>query len=423
MNPGAVHGKFHKSVSIQTNDPVRPNLVLFLEGEAKTAVVATPPSVFFGQAVEDMGPYEQKVKLTVPEGTVKLTAPANTPERPFQTVLVEKVPGKEYELTVRLVPTSGNPGRSEMISIATDHPHQPHLTIQANATVMPRLAIEPAVVQMFDAAEDQPFRTAVRFVNRGSEPVSISKVISGDPKIAVTTGPLAEDRSISVTVETPNDYIAPQGGAVIRMLTSDAKKPEISFTLLPKPTPPPSPRQLIGKDAPAFNLKTTAGKEFSNATARKGVTLLNFIAADCGYCKRQAPRLEGVVKEMKNRKVHLLEVVQKMGREFTQQEVEAVLTQAGLDVKKSQIAIEMGNATGIAFRISSYPTLVMIGKDGKVAGVIAGNTGNLEAEVKAAIAALLDGKPVPKTVPAPEPPPRKGLPPRPMTRPLGTTVR
>lgn len=424
MNPGAVHGNFQKSVSIQTNDPVRPNLVLFLVGEVKTAVAVNPTAVFFGQVVEDMGPFEQRVHLTVPEGTVKLTAPANTPERPFQTILTEKVPGKEYELLVRLNPTpGGNPGRSEMISLTTDHPHQPTLTIQANATVMPRLAVEPAVLQLFDAPEGQPFRTALRFVNRGGEPVQILEVISPDSRFTATAGPMGEDRSATISVEAPRDANAPQGGALFRIRTSDPKKPELTFTLLPKPIPPPSPHQLIGQAAPVFSVKTTAGKEISNASAqKKGVTLLNFFAGDCGYCKKQIPRLEKAVKELDSRKIHLVEVAQKMGREYTQAELEELLNALGLDPKRTPLAIDMANTMGGAFRVRSFPTLVFLDKEGKVAGVLQGNTGNLEADVKAATTALLEGKPMPKSSEVsdmPPPPPRKGLPPRPAQNPLG----
>jgi len=75
---------------------------------------------------------------------------------------------------------------------------------------------------------------------------------------------------------------------------------------------------------------------------------------------------------------------------WTPSEVSDVLK--GLNVA-GDFALDPANALGRKFAATSYPTLVVMGKDGKIAAITAGNKANLEDLVKGQLDPLLGKAP------------------------------
>lgn len=395
MNAGALHGAFTKAITVFTDDPVRPNLVLQLKGELKTALVADPAAAAFGLVVEGSEAQERRIRLTAAPGSkVAATLPPQPAGRRFQYALEVKRPGEEYELVIRLVPPFTVGPANESVVLLLDHPKQKSLEVRASGTVAPRLALEPAALQMQEVPAGQPFRGEVRLVNRGAATLKVLEAVADAPEVSVALVETVPGRNFTVRVEAPGDYVPPAGGARVRVKTDDAKTPELAFTLLPRPQPRPSPVLLLGKPAPAFSLSTVAGRALSNATVRQEVTLLDFFAVDCPHCKRQIPKLVALAKTYAGKPVRLVLVTQKMRGEFTPDQVREALAASGVDPGSVEFAVEMTNATGTKFQVTSYPALLVVGRDGTVGGVVMGNAPDLENQVKTILARLL-GEPPP----------------------------
>jgi len=87
---------------------------------------------------------------------------------------------------------------------------------------------------------------------------------------------------------------------------------------------------LIGQPAPAFSLTTTAGIAFSNKEfAGYHATVLNFVAPNCGFCKRQVPKVEDIRRQYEPLGVRFVNVNQKMGQEFSVPDAQKVYADMG----------------------------------------------------------------------------------------------
>lgn len=149
---------------------------------------------------------------------------------------------------------------------------------------------------------------------------------------------------------------------------------------------------LVGTKAPAFDLKTLGGKTVSNESVKGSITVLDFFAPNCGFCKKQMPRLEALRAEYESKGVRFLYVQETMRKPFTQEEVAQVLSEIGV---KGEVAVDPENAVGKQFQATGFPTMVVVGKSGAIEAVNVGNRADLEPRVKAQLDALLEGKPIP----------------------------
>ncbi len=384
-----------------SNDPAAPNVILKLVGQQKFYVEAAPPALNFGLVFEGAPAPEQRVRITSHgEKPLSLRLPEEPPRKSVVYTLSTVTPGREWELVVRLDPSAPAGPLNELLSLATGVEKQPLLEIRSSGTVATRLEVEPSTLDLSSAPADQPFSAEVRIRNRSEQPVKVLTAASDVKGLAVALSAEQPGRTYRVKVEAPPKLVLPAAGARVLLRTDDPHRPEVSFTVIrSRPAaPPPSPSGLVGQAAPPFSLKTTAGREVSNSAARNRVTLLDFFAANCGYCKRQIPRLQALLRaEFKGKPVRLVLVAQRMGQqEFGADQIREVLRQAWADPGGTELAVEMTNATGGSFHVSSYPTLMILGRSGKVEAADIGLLADLETRVKGQVAALLAGKPVPQ---------------------------
>lgn len=132
---------------------------------------------------------------------------------------------------------------------------------------------------------------------------------------------------------------------------------------------------MIGKTAPEFSLTLGDGRAIATDNLDDHpATVLDFVAANCGFCRRQIPVLETVRPQYEARGVRFAVVGQTMRKEFTREELEGVLQQLG---SHAPLAHDPKNDVGKKFRVTSYPTLVVLGKDGRIVDVIIGAKQNL----------------------------------------------
>ncbi len=126
----------------------------------------------------------------------------------------------------------------------------------------------------------------------------------------------------------------------------------------------------IGGDAPEFSVPLLEGGEFSLAAHRGKVVVLDFWATWCGPCKFTLPALQEVKKRFENR---------------TDVFVGTVNTDRGtnrskalklwLDGRKLSFPVLLDDEAGTianTYQVRALPTLVVVGKDGKVASVQVG---------------------------------------------------
>ena len=144
---------------------------------------------------------------------------------------------------------------------------------------------------------------------------------------------------------------------------------------------------LVGKPAPSFSLKTVGGKAIgSEGFAKHTATVLNFVAPNCGFCKRQLPNVEKIRAEYEAKGVRFVNVAETMRKEYTIEETIDVFKKAGSGL---ELAKDDGNKVGRSYKAVSFPTMIVVGKNGKIANVNIGAKPNIDTLLKGQLDALI----------------------------------
>ena len=138
----------------------------------------------------------------------------------------------------------------------------------------------------------------------------------------------------------------------------------------------PEPTIANGTTAPNFIAKDLLGKMIDLNDLKGKVVLLNFWFINCPPCRMEMPDLNELKEEYKNQEVAFI------GITFDQPE------QIKEFFKKTPFEFQIiPNAMPIIddYKISGYPTSIVIGKDGKVVDSKMGGSFNIKEELKAFI--------------------------------------
>jgi cytochrome c biogenesis protein CcmG/thiol:disulfide interchange protein DsbE len=121
----------------------------------------------------------------------------------------------------------------------------------------------------------------------------------------------------------------------------------------------PAMTDLAGKPAPAFELESIGGQAFSLAALKGKPVLLDFWATWCAPCRRSVPVLEKLSLESKNTDLVILGV----NIEEDRKSVEEFLRKTPF-----RYPAVLSGESGIleAYQVTSYPTFILIGRDGKI---------------------------------------------------------
>lgn len=142
------------------------------------------------------------------------------------------------------------------------------------------------------------------------------------------------------------------------------------------PTQPNRPAlTMIGQASPDFSLSLQGGGKLTRADAAgHPATVLNFVAPNCGFCRRQIPLVETARAAYESKGVLFVNVGQTMRKEFSAEDVQKVMQELGTNLP---LAHDPTNQVGRLFKVTSYPTLVILRPDGQIDDVIIGAKKNL----------------------------------------------
>lgn len=136
----------------------------------------------------------------------------------------------------------------------------------------------------------------------------------------------------------------------------DASASDVGIQLQP-PTPELAVKE--GSEFPAFSLKDSTGKEVTLANLKGRVVLLDFWATWCGPCKAVMPKIQALHEKYQDKAVTIAGV-----NCWEQNPEDAVKFMTN---KKYTYSLYLGgDDLAKSLNISGIPTLILIGKDGKV---------------------------------------------------------
>ena len=129
-----------------------------------------------------------------------------------------------------------------------------------------------------------------------------------------------------------------------------------------------------GDAVPAFTAQTTAGHSLTNInSADTAGTVINFVSPGCPYCEQQLPVLNAVASQLAGGSCRFINVSPALPPDLLQR---APATE-WVEDKEGKLR-EL-------FHVSGYPTLFVVGADGKITQVIPGVTATLRTDLLATL--------------------------------------
>lgn len=415
INTARMKNKITKTITVESNDTTNDKFVLTVEGNVKDRFDIQPESAgAFGRIRPDEV-LERKLTLTsnMPE-PVKLTLAAEK-EGVFTAELVEKEPGKLYELTLHAKPPYAEKINRGVLKLNTSLPDNQTVDVQLSAFVPPEVEITPPEL-IISKAQTEASQQSIRVTFNGSNERKITKATVDFPNVTTEVKEIAPSH-YDILLGLPANYMPPVASHTLKLTTDDPKNPEVAIKI----SPPKSPEQtqtrpaltLLTKPVPEAKFTMADGKTISTTEMKEDATLVMFYASWCGFCKRALPEVEKMSKEYAGKSARILCVSMdtiKDGTESpddkrakTKDEIFAQFKELNVSLPQ---ALDLEKVGGSKFSVQSFPTFFLFGgKSGKVERVYVGGGGITDGSIKKDIEALLAGQELAVAPPPPPTPP------------------
>jgi thiol-disulfide isomerase/thioredoxin len=260
-------------------------------------------------------------------------------------------------------------------------PAQAEIQITASANAMDRLQAEPQSITILRPSPAES-KKKITLTNHGDQPVHLTRANCDDSRVTVDALEVEAGRKYEITLTLPAGYQPPAPGATVRLQTDDPNQPAVEVGLRGTPRPPTPAEMLAGRPAPEVEFDTAEGAHVSTVTP-DGPLVLVFYASGCPHSKRTLPVLEALRKSQEQRGVRFVAVNMdpRPGAAppespaagpmpLTREQSLAGLRELGVGM---DVCFDDEREFGKSqFKITSFPTLVVIAPDGAIAKVHVG---------------------------------------------------
>lgn len=242
------NGKQNKTITVESDDHLHPQFALQLSGLAVASILVEPAALHFSNAEEGMG--ERKVVLrasnqdttdgeTTPNAFKVLSAEVSLAGLSANSSVVEE--GQVYEVCVAQATDLPEGAYTGTLTVHTDHPKSPTITVGLSVEISGPLTIQPPKVFLRPAKDPS---------ERSNQ---LLRVTSGHVKDFELTEIVAPSKSMRAEIQKryPNDYLIkltdiPMDGSLdgkdLILKTNLPKAPQISIPFEQRKVPiaPPS---------------------------------------------------------------------------------------------------------------------------------------------------------------------------------------
>ncbi len=217
----------HKSVTISTNDPVRPIFTVKLEGEIVPDVSTDPRRLDFG-VIDVDAPAEREVKAWLRDG---LPGRITSVKSGTPSVTASLIGGPGRKVRIRVATDAAKPGPiGGSVILTTDAPGTPHGFIYLRGEVAGNLSVEPKFLNL--AASRTPEATIRRRPGR-KRAVRVTGVTSSHPAVTASVVEVARGAEYRIRATVAEGTARAQGMLTVR--TDDPRQPEISIRFFYNP--------------------------------------------------------------------------------------------------------------------------------------------------------------------------------------------
>jgi len=218
VDTSALHGGIAKSLTVLSNDPLNPRVVLTIKAQVLAFIEVSPSYARIVQ-VQSRPQQTSSVNLWSEDGTPLevsgVTAGESwivaTAHRASGDELRHDGPPEQWRLDVTLRDDAPLGPITDRLVVTTGHPKQPVLEIPLSGFVRPVLSPTPAVADFGKLGKTAPDkqRFVFKLFNFGSDPVELTGTTIDLPFVVVTTAPEEAGRRFRIELQIAPD--APKG--------------------------------------------------------------------------------------------------------------------------------------------------------------------------------------------------------------------
>ncbi len=250
LKPPNIAGLVDKKVTIKTNDPVIPSVMLSLLANVVLELSIEPQFLRFENVLRSDQPTRDI--LLVPRDAEKFKVIGITADSPYlSTNLVQE--GARYRVTVRLdapsVPAGTSDFMSTLVHIKTNSESLPEALVPVNVRFLPLYTTLPERLQVYVKADATSTRPIIIKQTHG-QPFEITAIRSSSPFVKptiVTNGQASNDVSVSFEIPT-GQRAASQGIITIEI---GEKSIAVPFRVTVENPQPPTTGQTPAPENPA----------------------------------------------------------------------------------------------------------------------------------------------------------------------------
>ncbi len=207
-------------------------------------------------------------------------------------------------------------------------------------------------------------------------------LVGQHPGLGAIAVPLALVHELTLGLNSGDSEPSPFASWTLR----DAEEPKFATAENPATTANPGfDSPLVGQAASPFTAELLDATRVRVPDVDGRVVVLDFWASWCGPCVKTMPQTLQTIADFPREKVVLLAVNQLE----TPDAIREFLAARGWDVP---VALDRAGDIGKLFQVDAIPQLVVIGSDGKVARVFAGDRPETQEQLKAVLVQLTSDK-------------------------------
>ena len=232
INTKGLKGKNLKAVVVNTNDLKLPTLRLQLALEIVAPIQVDPPSVQFDALQDDVKQQRVVIIVNNTDTPLELTDIKHEGAK-LDTELKALKPGKEFELTVTAVPPFDSEYLDGVITLGTNLPKMPRLTITAKGHRRPTIIVIPKELSVQSPLPDEfKQQVLVRHGQGRAFELNDLKVTGQQLKVSLEEVQ-GGGKMYRITLTGSPGYEVPKAGEKITFATDDPSMPQVTVGVLP----------------------------------------------------------------------------------------------------------------------------------------------------------------------------------------------
>lgn len=250
FSSGSYSGVLQRNVTLVTNDPRQPQLVLQVKAQIWAPFEVNPKTVMFQYDPDSTEGQTRVVRVTNQLDEPMAIVGVQSGHPGFAATIEAVNPGREFELSISTVPPVGRGTVSTAVTLEPADTNLAPVRVMAYAVEQRPLTVSPiSLVLPAGPVRAGTRRPSVTIRNNTSQPFALSEVSINLPGVEVEVQELQANQFFTLTPVFPEGFELPVGERVqMRVKTSHQRQPEILVPVIqarqairppsvPRPTP------------------------------------------------------------------------------------------------------------------------------------------------------------------------------------------